>query len=331
MRRLVALVAVAGITTMGFLASTGGVQAKAPARNGRIAFARQATPAIPDQGHVTYTIDPDGSDLLQLADHADFPKWSPDGNEISIGDAPCMFEGLCAAVIFDADTGISRVLPNPAPNVLNGIFCDTWSPDGRRLACGGGGDAPRSSGVYTIRSSDGGGLTKVLSCDECGPTDYSPDGTRLLLTGPDHHGRAELFVVNLDGSGLRQITPRGTSVDGDGGASWSPSGDHILFGGNADDEHRRSIFVINADGSDLHQVPIPGCGGAFEDPRSIACFGPGWSPDGMKIVFVRARSFISVQNIYTAKADGSGLFQVTLNGGGLEVTTPDWGSHPLAP
>jgi WD40-like Beta Propeller Repeat len=331
MRRLVALVTIAGVAFLGFVTATLPVQAKAPGPNGRIAFARQATPAIPDQGHVVYTIDPDGSDLQRLAEQADFPKWSPDGTEISIGDAECMFEGLCAAVILDADTGTPRVLPNPAPNLLIGIFCDMWSPDGRRLACGGGGDAKGVSGVYTIRSSDGGGLTRVLSCDECGPADYSPDGSRLLLMGSDPHGRTELFVVNLDGSGLRQITPRGTSVDGDGGASWSPSGDDILFGGNADDEHRRSIFVINADGSDLHQIPIPGCGGAFEDPRSIGCFGPGWSPDGTKIVFIRARTrFNSVQNVYTVNADGAGLFQVTHSGTGLEVTTPDWGSHPLA-
>ena len=185
-------------------------------------------------------------------------------------------------MIFNAETGTPRVLPNPAPILLSGIFCDLWSPNGRRLACGAGGDVPGTSGVYTIRSSDGGGLAKVLSCDECGPTDYSPDGTHLLLTGPDHHGRTTLFVVNLDGSGLHRITPAGTPVYGEGGASWSPSGDHILFSGNADADHRRSIFVINADGSDLHQLPIPGCGGALDDPQGIGCFGPSWSPDGTK-------------------------------------------------
>jgi Tol biopolymer transport system component len=333
MRRLIALLVAAGMASLGSLAATGPAQAKAPGPNGRIAFARQATPVgIPDQGHVTSTVNPDGSHIEQLPGLADFPKWSPDGTEISIDDADCMFEGLCAAVIFDVDTSTSRVLPNPAPTLLSGIFCDTWSPDGTRLACGGRGDTPGVSGVYTIRSSDGGGLTQVLTCDECGPTDYSPDGTRLLLMGPDHHGRTSLFVVYLDGSGFRRVTPPGTPVDGDNGASWSPTGDQILFGGNADDEHRRSIFVINADGSDLHQVPIPGCGGSFSDARSIGCFGPGWSPDGTKIVFVRARTrFISVQNIYTANADGSGLFQVTHHRTGLELTTPDWGSHPLAP
>jgi hypothetical protein len=37
-----------------------------------------------------------------------------------------------------------------------------------------------------------------------------------------------------------------------------------------------------------------------------------------------------VLNIYTANADGSGLFQVTHESSGLEVTAADWGTHPLA-
>jgi Tol biopolymer transport system component len=298
-------------------------QAKVLGPNGRIAFARQATPAIEDQGHVVYTVDPDGTHIQELAEPADIPRWSPDGTEIAIGDAGCMFEGACSAVIFNADSGSSRVLPNPRPDLF--VFCNVWAPDGAKLACGGLGDAPGVSGVYTIRSSDGGGLTQVLSCDECGPTDYSPDGKRLLLGLG-----GQLFSVKLNGSGLRPITPAGTPVDTEGGPSWSPRGDQILFGANADPDHRRSIFIVNADGTGLHQVAIPGCGGALSDPTSISCFHPGWSPDGTKVVFVRASAMFNVQNIYTANADGSGLFQVTHNSSGLEAVYPDWGTHPLA-
>ena len=105
--------------------------------------------------------------------------------------------------------------------VFNSTFCDPWSPDGTRLACGLFSEATGNS-VYTIRSSDGGGLKKVVSCDaispgaECGPNDYSPDGKQLLLEGPDQNGEAELFVVKLNGSGLRQLTPTGTRFEGDG-------------------------------------------------------------------------------------------------------------------
>jgi len=255
---------VAGLSLLGLIVVTGPTQAKAPGPNGQIAFARQATPPREDGGHVSYTVNPDGTQLQQLvAGHSDFPRWSPDGTQVALGDIDCQFDGTCSAVIVDPDTGSSRILPNPDPTLFNGVFCGSWSPDGTRLACGAGSDAAGVSGVYTIRSSDGGGLKKVESCDaispgaECGPNDYSPDGKQLLLEGPDQNGETELFVVKLNGSGLRQLTPTGTRFEGNGGGSWSPSGDKILFGANADADHRRSIFVVNADGTYLHQVPIP--------------------------------------------------------------------------
>jgi Tol biopolymer transport system component len=206
-----------------------------------------------------------------------------------------------------------------------------WSPDGTLLACDVVSDTPGYTGLYTIRSSDGGGLTKLISCaDECGAADWSPDGKRFLVGGPDPDGLTVLFVVRVNGTGLRQVSPSGIRVDLENGvASWSPSGDQILFGGNADADHRRSIFVVNADGSGFHQVPISGCGGAFSDRQSIACFEPGWSPDGTKIVFVRSSVMFGTTAIYTANADGSGFSQVT-HPTNLGVGSPDWGTHPLA-
>jgi len=76
----------------------------------------------------------------------------------------------------------------------------------------------------------------------------------------------------------------------------------------------------------------------LSDLQSIACFAPGWSPDETRIVFSLAsvsngkapQAGFSVTNIYTANADGSGLFQVTHVSSGLAVTAADWGTHPLA-
>jgi Tol biopolymer transport system component len=333
MRRWWIAVAVFTTAMMGLAGSGEQVQAKAPGPNGQIAFARQATP--PGDGHVSYTVNPDGSQLQQLfAGHSDFPRWSPDGRQVGLGDMDCQFDGTCSAVIVDPDTGSSRILPNPDPTLYDSAFCGAWSPDGARLACSLFGAA----GVIlvTVRSSDGGGLKKILSCDvfgpgaECGVADFSPDGKQVLLGGPDQDGATQFFIAKLNGSGLRQITPSSTRTDGDAGASWSPDGGRILFGANVDAGHRRSIFVVNADGTGLHQIPVPGCGGAFSDPQSIACFAASWSPDGTEIIFTRASAFFNVTNIYTANADGSGLFQVTHESTGLEVTAADWGTHPLA-
>jgi TolB protein len=334
--RLVILAATA-MTLFGLAAVAGPAQAKAPGPNGQIAFTR-LDPTICRDCSSTYTVNPDGTHQKLLLRSTGTPSWSPDGTEISVL-ADCSFGGPCSAVIVNPGTGAVRTLPNPNPALYNEFFaCTRWSPDGARLTCDVVSDTPGFTGLYTIRSSDGGDLTKVLSCSsECAATDWSPDGKRLVIDLPDPNGLPALFVVGLNGTGLRQITPSGMDVDlEDVTASWSPSGNQIVFGGHTDPGHRRSIFVVNADGSGFHQVAIPGCGGAFSDPGSLACFDPGWSPDGTKIVFARGSgnlggpSELNSEAIYTVSADGTGLTQVT-TATNLDVNSPDWGPHPLAP
>jgi hypothetical protein len=87
---------------------------------------------------------------------------------------------------------------------------------------------------------------------------------------------------------------------------------------------------VDADGTGLHQVPIPGCGGPRSAPISSACYDPGWSPDGSRIVFSRttvSSAGATVSNIYTSDPDGSHVFQVTHQRSGFQVTASDWGTR----
>jgi Tol biopolymer transport system component len=56
-----------------------------------------------------------------------------------------------------------------------------------------------------------------------------------------------LFVVNVDGSGLRRITPWGFSDD-DG--SWSPDGTKIAF------EHFGALYMVHPNGTGLTKVRL---------------------------------------------------------------------------
>ena len=310
-------------------------QAKAPGTNGRIAFTR----ADPHGNTLVYTANPDGShERLLFPEVAEQPHWSPDGTEVDV-----LHTGAFAATIVNADTGSFRDLPIQDPvfactpttseeDCANTDFsCDTWSPDGTRLACGAfSGVDPSRSGLYSIRASDGGGLTLIKPCPPaCGyPGDYSPDGKRLTFVGPDQNDQLRIFVIKLNGSGLTALTPPGMDLNDENLGSWSPRGDQILFTARPEPGHRQAIWVVDTDGSGLHQLPIPSCGGALSDPTSIGCPIAGWSPDGTKIVFTRVSSKGRQLNIYTANADGSGLLQVTHKG--FQDTFPDWGTHPLA-
>lgn len=322
----VAVAAAAAITAGG----------KAPGQNGRIAFAL-SDPVL--DGTVTYTANADGSHVEQLvsAAPAGEPRWSPDGNEVAVL-APCTDgEENCAAVIVNADTGAVRQLKAPDPTLFTG--CLQWSPDGKRLACMGFGEPDSSrNGIYTIRSSDGGDLTRMTSNPggEDLPGDYSPDGKRFVFARFVQEGEPPigLFVVKTDGSHLRRITPPGMILSSPG--DWSPQGNRVLFARRVSADVLSSLWVVRSDGSELREIQLdaePACGGPISDPASRGCIHPRWSPDGKKIVFSlwtrAAKGDGEVENVYTVNADGTGLTQITH--GGDSDGTPDWGTHPPIP
>jgi TolB protein len=300
-----------------------------PTVNGRIAFVRY-DPSYGDP--VAFTMDPDGSDVAQLSvagawGHSEWPHWSPDGTSVAVF---CCDDPPSAATIVDPDTGDLRALPLADPGGLEEHCGFSWSPNGQLMACGNFGKTnPADTGIWTIRSSNGGGARQLTSNPrrEDDPGDFSPDGKRLVFVRWDGRNRATgLFVIGVDGKGLSQITPKGMLLDLFAG-SWSPNGNGILFVARADSNHRRAIWEVNADGSGLHQLPIAGCGGPIAHPNSIDCSYPGWSPDGTKIVFTRTSDGGKRSDIAIANADGSGLIQITHTGDAGEA---DWGTHPLA-
>ena len=84
----------------------------------------------------------------------------------------------------------------------------------------------------------------------------------------------ELFMCNVDGSDLKQLTHLG-------GANWAPymhpSGEKVLFCSNHKSKSGRlfNIFMMNLDGSSLEQITYDGVFDSF----------PMFSPDGKKLVF----------------------------------------------
>jgi Tol biopolymer transport system component len=301
--------------------------------DGRIAFSRD-NPALGDEW--VYTANPDGSHEQLLSTRpGEQPRWSPDGTLVSF-NPHVADDGSIAATIVNPDTGASRDLLNPDPSRFAGMFCGPWSPDGTRLACDTFADDPTLDGIYTIRTSDGGGVQQVTSDPdgEDAPTDYSPNGKRLVFlranfSDPDNVVFG-FFTVKTDGTDVRPLTPPGMDMNFEP-ARWSPQGNDIVFSAHVPDgSYRSSLMLVHADGTDLHEVAIPGCGGALSDPASIGCVHPSWSPDGRTIIFTELDAATGDRDIYTVNPDGSGLTRIT-NTPGTSENLPSWGIHPLAP
>jgi TolB protein len=302
--------------------------AKVPGSNGRILYG-VVDPNLGDT--VIYTANPDGSHAQQLGPPvtSECPNWSPDGTQIATCDGPG------SAVIFNADDGSSRVVPEPDPANLF-LPCAGWTPDGQRLTCEGFGQTDQSlNGIYTIRASDGGGLTRITSNPggDDTPGDYSPDGTQLVFLRNDPTQPAcpprlfwkcptpdsALFIVNLASGAVRQITPWGLANTP---GSWSPDGTKILFTGGASRfGDAGSLYVVHPDGSGLARITLTGTN------SNSGVQGAGWSPDGAKILLELKNPSTLDEEVYTANADGSDLQQVTTNA--EDVGWLDWGTHPL--
>jgi len=141
-----------------------------------------------------------------------------------------------------------------------GIGKPSWSPDGSLILFHWPHDRERNEGggLFVIRP-DGTGLRQVVS----GLTSYgaeanwSPDGNTIVFNKnfPDEKDETpmELFLVNVDGSGLRQIThDRWWKRN----ATFSPDGKQILYSSarHGDALVGSVLYVVNVDGTDERRV-----------------------------------------------------------------------------
>jgi dipeptidyl aminopeptidase/acylaminoacyl peptidase len=133
--------------------------------------------------------------------------------------------------------------------------------------------------------------------NDSSPT-WSPDGRQIAFVRAA--GRfPSLFVVNTDGSGLRQVTTGITVED----PEWSPDGSRFAFSGGPGSD----IFVVNADGSGLRSLTGAEIGNAAN---------PSWSPDGSRIAYAVLNA------VRVISPDGGGSSQ--LIGGLREVWEVSW-------
>jgi TolB protein len=297
--------------------------ARPPGTNGQITFAR-FNPSLGDTQ--VYVVNPDGTHerLVQpTGDTGECPKWFSDGAHIATCGSPV---GLSR--IINPDDGTFRDVGTQDPALFNP--CGIPSPDGTLLLCETFSEDGSQNGIHMVRSSDGGGLQQITSIpggDDV-PSSWSPDGKRIVFHRFGPQSDEGVFVVNVNGTGLKQILP--PAVSAGIALDWSPQGNDIVFSRRVTPDVHSSIWIAHADGSGLREVdiqPSTACGGANADPSADGCFGPGWSPDGTKIVFAKGQNGDVDANIYTVNFDGSGLTQVTHTGGSQ---SPDWGVHPPA-
>lgn len=139
------------------------------------------------------TMNIDGTGYRQLTNDPDYqpghPTWSPDGDRIAYSRAGEYW-------VMSEKGGEPSLLV--AKGLVPSLYECFWSPDGRRLACN---TLSRTSALYLVdinthevsKLTDNGGWTPR----------WSPDGTQIAFCTD------QIWVINSDGSGLRQLTSEG--------------------------------------------------------------------------------------------------------------------------
>jgi len=204
---------------------------------------------------------------------------------------------------------LHRVTPGGAPTRLfagdeerNAAF-PAPSPDGRRVAY----YDKRDEELWIADLATG---TRVNVSQSDADLNYmpawSPDGTRLAFA-TSRTGDHDIYVVNADGTGLRQLTVDPLpATNRDYAPAWSPDGARIAF--SSDRSGSMQLWTMRADGGDARQVTTAATSRAYE---------PSWSPDGTRLVFRRVTLLPAggaTTELAIVNANGTGLVELPLAG-----------------
>jgi TolB protein len=300
---VVAIVATA--VAIGAATSTGtAARATVPGGNGLIVY--QATVGKHTQ---LFTVKPDGSGARQLTHFASsdavHASWSPDGTTL-------IFEGDFAThagiYTMSMDGGDIESL---TPRGLQGL--PAYSPDGSTIVFDR--SLPNEDALW-LMNAEGSGvrrLTHNRSADTS-PV-FSPDGTRVAFVREATAFKSAVFVVNVDGSGLKQLTPWHFNVSSK--LDWSPDGSRILISSPQTDRPGPSnVFTIRPDGAGLTKL-------THETKPGVHDLADGFSPDGKKIIFAKTVDNGPFQ-VFVMNADGTAVRQLTH---GVDAHWASWGTQ----
>ncbi len=255
--------------------------------SGKIVYSL-VTDVLP-QFHTIWVAKADGTGASKILDGVEWASLSPDGKKLAfyqmglggknqglyIGDqyggnakAAYLSAGVCcinwsrdgSTVVFTVSTRPNQ----PGGPILtvkdDGVYKTVvdlkvigngpaFSPDGRQVVFSGGVPGTESLGLL-VTQADGTGGVRVLTRDNGGNAQWSPRGDKVAYQGDDGSGHKQVFVINADGSGKKQLT---SGKSNDGQPAWSHDGNAIFWRSDQNGTGW-AIFVMNADGSNPRKI-----------------------------------------------------------------------------
>jgi Tol biopolymer transport system component len=214
--------------------------------------------------------------------------WAPDNQSISILSQTLTGEPGLELYLGSVPAGQAELIDMGQP------FYWAWSPDGTQILIHQGGDAVLNPNarVSTVDIA-GQGEEQPFEIRPFGfqAPDWSPSGDRLLFAGENGTGSGILYVTDLTGSTLAELTGFDSNIT----FSWSPNGRQVAFiaANSPDGFLDGQLQVVDPDDLDV-QV-------STAERDVLAYF---WAPNSAQIAFlIPSRSFTGVEAAPTGALD----------------------------
>ena len=236
------------------------------ASNDVMAFAETMIPAAMQ----LVSVNLDGKDLRlwEGAPAHNWPRISPDGQLLA---RQHMDATLSQPDVWVED--LERGTVYPVLKTLEPDMSPIWSPDGRQLAFVTG-HLPGRQGKLTLNivAADGTGIVRSLQCpgDYCEPTDWSKDGSSLLVTARESNNQ-DVWIVPTDSEGTAK--PLLSAEFDEKDARYSPDGRWVAY--VSTEAGQPEVLVHTVSGPPRRMV-VSGEGGTQ----------PVWQRDGKMLYFV---------------------------------------------
>jgi len=200
-----------------------------------------------------------------------------------------------------------------------------WSPDGLRITF----HAKRNVNDF-VAVMDADGSNQKLFAEGAAP-DWSPDGGQIAFTRPDTAEIPQIWVMNGDGTSIRQITQSNTMKIA---PSWSPDGHQMVFvwlKNNSPSDPQPEIGIINSDGTNERILTAENRRNIHIEPNGDTTIcetandanAPAWSPVNNRIAF-----WSGIENqygqIWVINSDGTGSKQLTEDCNHRNSDDPSW-------